>query len=118
MKTKLYKTYSRAAKNTAAESVFINNTDEQIFAHRSDVRDFGKTTVCEKTFTWTNDEGRTIRIFITAQGDYGYRAFGSGIGDDGIALRIFDDEEGALAHFDASCLQYKNDTRWHEATND
>ena len=70
MKTKLYKTYSRAVKIAPTESVFINNTDQQMFAHRFNVRDFNETTIREKTFAWTNDNGRTLRIFVTARGDF------------------------------------------------
>lgn len=106
MKTKLYKTYSRASKGAIADSVFVESTTVQRFAHSSALFDSGDAIVAQRTFSWGKNSTRTLRVFTLPTGDYGYRAFGSGIGDSKLALRIFSRAKDALAHLNTSAQRY------------
>lgn len=115
MKTQLFKTYSRASKNAAAESIFVGATDQQAFAHRAGLHDFGDSTIAERSFSWLPNDKRTLRVFCLSNGDIGFRAFGSGVGDEKIASRVFDDQAEAMSYLNNVAETYINsDKGWKE----
>lgn len=115
MKTQLFKTYSRASKSDFAESIFVGATDQQAFAHRSELRDFGNSTIVERSFAWMPNDKRTLRIFGLPNGDIGFRSFGSGVGDEKIASRVFSDQEEAISYLNSIANTYiGSDKGWKE----
>lgn len=116
MKTQLFKTYSRASKSAVTESIFVGATDQQAFAHRAGLHDLGDSTIAERSFSWLPNDKRILRVFRLPNGDIGFRAFGSGVGDDKIASRVFDDQNEALSYLDGVARTYINsDKGWKEA---
>ena len=115
MKTQLFKTYSRASKSATAESIFIGSTDQQAFAHRAGLHDHGDSTIAERSFSWMPNDKRTLRVFRLANGEFGFRAFGSGVGDEKIASRVFDDQAEAASYLNSVAQTYINsDKGWKE----
>ena len=119
MKTKLYKSYAAATKTATTESIFVGSSDEQRFAHRAGLLDAGESTIAERSFSWVPNDKRTLRVFRLPNGDIGFRAFGSGVGDDKIASRVFNDEAEAVAHLNDIAESYiRSDKGWNiEARN-
>ncbi len=115
MKTKLFNTYSRASNSAAAEIIFIGSTGQQAFAHRAGLHDHGDSTIAERAFSWTALDTRTLRVFRLSNGDIGFRAFGSGVGNENIATRIFDNQAAASAYLNSVAQAYINSNKgWTE----
>lgn len=116
MKTKLYKTYSRASKYAVAEVVFCGATEQKAFARRFELVDYGDSTIAERSFSWMPNRKRTLRIFRLRNGDIGFRAFGCGLGDgEKIASNVFDDLDAATSYLNDLANSYINSDRgWTE----
>jgi hypothetical protein len=115
MKTKLFKTYSRAVKTATTESVFIEATDVQMFAHRSELFD-NEVDVVERAFSWTTNQVRVLRVFQMRNGDYGFRWY-EGAMNDKIADRVFSDRASAVEYLNSSAHGYTADVEhrgWKE----
>lgn len=115
MKTKLFKTYSRAAKTAITDSIFIEATDVQMFAHRSELID-REVDVIERAFSWTANQVRVLRVFQMRNGDYGFRWY-EGAMNEKIAARVFNDRASAVKYLNSSARRYIADTEhrgWKE----
>lgn len=123
MKTKLYKSYAAATKRATSDCVFIGNSEETRFASRSDLRDYEDTPpVIERSFFCHYSTSkrvfrkRTLRVFRTRAGDFGFYAFGSGCGDEKRAICIFDTESEAVGYLNSCADSYINsESGWKEA---
>ena len=117
MKTKLYKTYARAAKVSTAEAVFVEGTDEQVFASRSEIYDTD-IDVTERAFSWSPASKRVLRVFKLRNGDYGFRWYDGSINET-VADRVFGSREAALDFLKKSADRYVVDGErfgWKEVT--